>query len=1049
MSAERSLNEINSFLDQIASQKPRKQSLKAPVKQESEDSDTEWDHLNDYRTNMSISTSSQQSNTPSTTHSHPGSELSGTTPYNPNGFMMSNNSMHSWLTHDQSMTYVQPVYDIPQYKCKDDGEGSTIWRKDEGFLQKDCIYLCGNSLGLQPKRTRELISEELHVWADRGVNGHFDHPHNRPWALIDDHVVQSTAKIVGAKESEVAVMNSLTANLHFLMVSFYRPTSTRHKILMEPKCFPSDHFAIESQIKFHGYDPLPSIITVNLRDGESNISTDDILQAIDKDGDSIALVLFGGVQYYTGQLFDMQAITRAGHEKGCVVGFDLAHAVGNVPLQLHDWNVDFAAWCTYKYLNSGAGGIGGAFVHERHASDSTLPKFLGWWGTDPTTKFAMSHDFKPINGANQYRVSNPAVLTTVALMGSLSVFDKTSMAELRAKSLLLTGYLEHLLDKLSSPYIKIITPRDPLQRGCQLSVLLQGRNMEAVHHALLQQGIVCDERKPDVIRISPAPLYNTFEDFNNQQMATCLRNSRVPRNALQIALRATGESSAALACSRTLHLNKVGTFAIQRARIQYIPVTSQDVLYRAQQKRGYASAYPPHTVVNMPALSPTMTMGNLGQWQKKIGDQISPGDVLVEIETDKAQMDFECQDEGFLAKILIAGGEKDVPVNKAIAVLVENKSDIEKFATYTPEAGPSTEPPKSPPSGQPESSSPPPPAPEAPSSPPPAAAAAPAPSTAPATPPSDPFKVSDRVMASPAAKIIAASRGISLEKVIGTGPGGRILKSDVESYVPAVAPAPTQAATPAAPAAASAPPKATLPPPTPAPGASFVDIPLTNVRKVIASRLQQSKQFIPHYYETMEVKVDEVLKLREKLNGGADGKFKLSINDFVVKAASLALKDVPDVNSSWQDTYIRRFVSSDIAVAVATDNGLITPIIPAAETKGLSTISNSMKELATRARANKLAPHEYQGGTFTISNLGMYGIHDFTAIINPPHAAILAVGASDKKVIPDETSEKGFAVVNVMYVTLSSDHRVVDGAVSAQWLQKFKSYLEKPMTMLL
>ncbi|TPX51648.1 dihydrolipoyllysine-residue acetyltransferase [Synchytrium endobioticum] len=520
-------------------------------------------------------------------------------------------------------------------------------------------------------------------------------------------------------------------------------------------------------------------------------------------------------------------------------------------------------------------------------------------------------------------------------------------------------------------------------------------------------------------------------------MAASLMNCTIARNALTLAVRTSSKTLEALTVG-TARLSLPDISITHKQRIHYARhVKPQVSPYQLYQKRGYASDYPPHTVINMPALSPTMTMGNLGQWQKKIGDQISAGDVLVEIETDKAQMDFECQDEGFLAKIFVGGGEKDVPVNKPIAVLVENKSDINSFALFQPEGGDqatslapptgevtlSKSEPRSTPSEQLKESTP---------------SASPQQQQEVA---SGPHKVNDRVFASPAAKFIAATKGIPLEKVIGTGPGGRILKSDVESYVPS----PTASETPAQKAASS--PKTASP--ALAPGAGYVDIPLSNVRKVIANRLQQSKQSIPHYYETMECQVDEVLKLREKLNSDANGKFKLSINDFVVKAASLALKDVPDVNSAWQDSFIRQFTSADIAVAVATENGLITPIIPAVEAKGLANISNTMKELASRARANKLSPHEYQGGTFTISNLGMYGINHFTAIINPPHAAILAVGSTDKKLISDASSEKGFSVVTVMNVTISADHRVIDGAVSAQWLQRFKSYIENPMTMLL
>ncbi|ORY53481.1 kynureninase [Rhizoclosmatium globosum] len=374
--------------------------------------------------------------------------------------------------------------------------------------------MIGNSLGLQPVATRKLINEELDVWADRGVNGHFDHPLNRPWVSVDDNVLEQSARIVGAKStSEVAIMNTLTSNLHFLLVSFYRPTPLRYKIIMEAKAFPSDFFAFASQTTFHGFDPKDAIIEVKPRDGEFTLRIEDIVDVIRKEGDKVALVLFSGVQYYTGQFFDLKRITEEGHAIGARVGFDLAHAAGNVPLQLHDWNVDFAAWCTYKYLNGGPGNIGGLFVHSKFDGEK-FPRLAGWWGSDPATKFTMDNQFHGIPGAAGYRLSNPSVLAVTSLLGSLQTFEKTSMQELRERSLLLTGYLEHLLLELhkSKPHFKIITPSDPEQRGCQLSVLFEPGQMERVFEALLNRGIVCDERRPDVIRISPAPLYCTFED---------------------------------------------------------------------------------------------------------------------------------------------------------------------------------------------------------------------------------------------------------------------------------------------------------------------------------------------------------------------------------------------------------------------------------------------------------------------------------------------------------------------------------------------------------
>ncbi|KAI8926683.1 pyridoxal phosphate-dependent transferase [Entophlyctis helioformis] len=380
----------------------------------------------------------------------------------------------------------------------------------------ESIYLCGNSLGLQPAATRTLINQELDVWSERGVHGHFEHRFGRPWVSIDDHVIEQSAKIVGAHADEVAIMNSLTANLHFLMVPFYRPTPTRFKILLEAKSFPSDYYALESQARFHGYDPAEALIQLSPRAGDFTLRTEDILETISKHGDQIALVMFSGVQYYTGQWFEMEKITTAAKAKGCIVGFDLAHAVGNVPMSLHDWDVDFACWCSYKYLNSGPGGIGGAFVHNKHAKDNTLKRFAGWWGSDPESKFLMDNTFVPIAGANSYRLSNPCVLAVVAMAASLQVFGKTDMQTLRQKSLLLTGFLELLLDEVRGDKFQIITPRDPAQRGCQLSLLFtSAETTQRVFAELSRQGVVCDERKPDVIRIAPAPLYNTFEDVHH------------------------------------------------------------------------------------------------------------------------------------------------------------------------------------------------------------------------------------------------------------------------------------------------------------------------------------------------------------------------------------------------------------------------------------------------------------------------------------------------------------------------------------------------------
>ncbi|KAI3651341.1 hypothetical protein MP228_004822 [Amoeboaphelidium protococcarum] len=396
-----------------------------------------------------------------------------------------------------------------------------------GNLNKDseCIYLCGNSLGLQPKQTRRLLNEELDVWDEMGVHGHFNHRHQRPWVSIDDHVTSAMAKVVGCKDSEVAVANSLTVNLHLLMVSFYRPTATRYKILIEDHAFPSDQYAVQSQIKFHGYDPADALLTVKPRNEDDGIiHHEDIVKCIEEQGESIALILFSGVQYYTGQLFNMKDITRAGHAKGCMVGFDLAHAVGNVHLHLHDWDVDFAAWCSYKYLNSGPGGIAGLYVNERHLgvnNSQNVPKLYGWWSNKSESRFQMKSQIDPLETAQVYRMSNPCVLAVVALYSSLLIFDQVGMDALRHKSLMLTGYLEMLLEHefLQSPQqqhgsnatFQIVTPRDVEQRGCQLSLIFK-KDIKLIFDKLTSYGVVCDERKPYCIRVAPVPLYNSFSD---------------------------------------------------------------------------------------------------------------------------------------------------------------------------------------------------------------------------------------------------------------------------------------------------------------------------------------------------------------------------------------------------------------------------------------------------------------------------------------------------------------------------------------------------------
>ncbi|CAK8996416.1 unnamed protein product [Durusdinium trenchii] len=375
---------------------------------------------------------------------------------------------------------------------------------------EECTYLVGNSLGLQPSRTKELVCEELDKWASLGVNGHFTG--TRPWVPIDENVIEQSAAIVGAEKSEVAVMNSLTVNLHLLFVSFYRPHGKRNKIMYEASAFGSDYFAFESQARLHGLDPKEVLLPVKARAGEELLRTEDIVAAIQAAGDCLAAVCFGTVQYYTGQFFDVSSITKAAHDVGATAMWDCAHAVGNVDLKLHDWEVDGACWCNYKYLNSGPGAIGGFFVHKKH-HDKGLPLLAGWWGQKQSTRFNTEHNWDPEVDAGAWRLSNPPVLQTVSLLASLEVFSRTTMAELRGKSMLLTAYLEMLLEDLFGSDLSVITPSAPAARGCQLSLkFAQERACLATFSALEKRGIVVDHRKPNVIRVAPAPLYNTFRD---------------------------------------------------------------------------------------------------------------------------------------------------------------------------------------------------------------------------------------------------------------------------------------------------------------------------------------------------------------------------------------------------------------------------------------------------------------------------------------------------------------------------------------------------------
>ncbi len=376
---------------------------------------------------------------------------------------------------------------------------------------RDCIYFCGNSLGLQPKTAVDAVGKQMDNWAHFAVEGHFDG--ETPWMTYHKQARKSLGNIVGAREHEVVAMNSLTVNLHLLLVSFYQPKGKKRKILMEKGAFPSDQYAIESHLRWYGYDPDECIIEVTPDIDGQLFSTEKIVRAIGEASGELALVLFSGLQYYTGQLFDLKAITAAAHKAGALAGFDLAHAAGNVPLQLHDDDVDFAAWCSYKYINSSPGGISGVYIHEKHASNKGLPRFGGWWGHNEKERFLMKKGFDPSPDADGWQLSNAPVLLLAAHMASLKIFDNAGMAELRAKSLKLTGFLEFLLKELNreNDTIQIITPSRPEERGCQLSLYLTNGNKE-LFNAIQRRGVIADWREPNVIRVAPTPLYNTFEE---------------------------------------------------------------------------------------------------------------------------------------------------------------------------------------------------------------------------------------------------------------------------------------------------------------------------------------------------------------------------------------------------------------------------------------------------------------------------------------------------------------------------------------------------------
>jgi kynureninase len=374
---------------------------------------------------------------------------------------------------------------------------------------RDAIYFCGNSLGLQPKAVADAIDTELKTWQDLVVGGYFGG--TNPWLYYQDYCKPTLAKLIGASIQEVTVMNALTVNLHLMMLSFYKPMASRFKIMMEAGAFPSDQYAVETQVKHYGFDPADAIVEIAPRQGEKLLRTEDILKAIEDHGDSLALTIFSGMNYYTGQVYDMPAIAKASHAVGAVAGFDLAHVAGNVPVHLHDWNADFAVWCSYKYLNGGPGAVGGVFVHERHAANAQLGRLGGWWGNDEKSRFKMEKGFEPKPDASGWCLSTSQVFNTVCLKASLEIFEKAGIERLHEKSVLLTGYLEYLLNQMPNLSFEIITPANPAERGAQLSLYFKQQGRE-IHDKMIESGIIVDYREPGVIRVAPAPLYCSFED---------------------------------------------------------------------------------------------------------------------------------------------------------------------------------------------------------------------------------------------------------------------------------------------------------------------------------------------------------------------------------------------------------------------------------------------------------------------------------------------------------------------------------------------------------
>ena len=374
---------------------------------------------------------------------------------------------------------------------------------------KEWLYFTGNSLGLQPKITSKYIEQELDDWANFGVEGHFEA--KNPWLSYHELLTDTMAKVVGAKPVEVVVMNTLTTNLHLLMVSFYQPSKTKYKIIIESDAFPSDRYAVQSQLSFHGFDPEEALIEWKPKEGKELLDLEDLKSILDSQGDEVALLLIGGVNYYTGQYLDIKKIAELGHAKKCMVGIDLAHGAGNIQPNLHDSSIDFAAWCTYKYLNSGPGSLSGLFVHEKHAQRKDLPRFAGWWNHNKETRFNMRQPFDVMEGAEGWQLSNPPILSMAAIKASLDIFEKVGMDALVKKSKKLTGFFEYLVNEIASDTIKIITPTNPNERGCQLS--LQVKNADKnLHKKLTENNIITDWREPDVIRCAPVPMYTSFED---------------------------------------------------------------------------------------------------------------------------------------------------------------------------------------------------------------------------------------------------------------------------------------------------------------------------------------------------------------------------------------------------------------------------------------------------------------------------------------------------------------------------------------------------------